>query len=96
MRIGEIDIIAKTGNKYLVFVEVKYRASAAKGNPPKPSAETVDNITRLHHVLLKNHLPEDYTCRFDNVVGMTPTETVLLRMLSILFLINMVQVQKCF
>ncbi|HUM83158.1 MAG TPA: YraN family protein [Lachnospiraceae bacterium] len=78
-RIGEIDIIAKDG-KYLVFVEVKYRASAAKGSPLEAvgfrKQWTISRVASYY--LLKNHLPETTACRFD-VVGMTPTETVLLK-----------------
>ncbi len=67
-RAGEIDLIASDGD-YLVFVEVKYRRSAAMGR----AAEAVDEkkqkrIERAAAWYLKEkHLRFDQPCRFDVV-----------------------------
>lgn len=69
-RFGEIDLIAKEG-KYLVFVEVKYRATDSGGHP----LEAVDVrkqrriIKTAEFYLLRYGYAEDTPCRFD-VVGM--------------------------
>lgn len=69
-RFGEIDLIAKEG-KYLVFVEVKYRATDSGGHP----LEAVDARKRrricktAEFYLLRYGYAEDTPCRFD-VVGM--------------------------
>lgn len=63
---GEIDLIVRDGC-YLVFVEVKYRSSSAKGDP----AEAVDgykqhrirNVARYY--LYDHRYGEDTPCRFD-------------------------------
>lgn len=68
-RQGEIDIIANEG-RYLVFVEVKYRADSRSGEPE----EAVDagkqyTIRRVAlYYLYRNQLSETTPCRFD-VVG---------------------------
>lgn len=65
-RQGEIDIVAKDG-KYLVFVEVKYRASTRSGDP----LESVDlrkqrRICRAaRYYLMRHQLDMDTPCRFD-------------------------------
>lgn len=65
-RFGEIDIIARDG-AYLVFLEVKYRRSAAGGYP----AEAVDRRKQqriyraAQYYLYKRGLPADIPCRFD-------------------------------
>ncbi len=73
-RYGEIDLIARDG-RYLVFIEVKFRTKATKGNP----AEAVDfrkqqrirNAARYY--LYKHRYGEDTPCRFD-VIGILGNE----------------------
>lgn len=78
-RTGEIDLIAKDG-AYLVFLEVKYRNSAALGDP----AEAVDlkkqkRITGAARYFLMTHgYGEDIPCRFD-VVAILGEEIRLIR-----------------
>ena len=66
---GEIDLICRHG-RYLVFVEVKYRADEGKGSP----FEAVDSRKQgrirptAEYYLYSHGLPEDTPCRFD-VVG---------------------------
>lgn len=73
-RFGEIDLIAKEG-KYLVFVEVKYRATDSGGHP----LEAVDVrkqrriIKTAEFYLLRYGFAEDTPCRFD-VVGIIGEE----------------------
>lgn len=77
-RYGEIDLIARDG-RYLVFVEVKYRASSANGYPE----EAVDarKQARIRHAasyyLYSRHYPEDTPCRFD-VVAILGSEVRLI------------------
>ena len=65
-RMGEIDIIAKDG-EYLVFVEVKYRASGRTGSP----LEAVDSRKRriiskvASYYCLTHGYGEVSPCRFD-------------------------------
>lgn len=67
-RLGEIDIVAEEGG-YLVFVEVKYRKTAAKGHP----LEAVDSrkqrmICKTAAYYCKTHQTGgDVPCRFDVV-----------------------------
>lgn len=67
-RYGEIDIIAKD-ERWLVFLEVKYRKSLSGGYP----AEAVDHKKRqkiyrtAQYYLYKNRLPDSTPCRFDVV-----------------------------
>lgn len=76
IRTGEIDIIARDG-KYLVFVEVKYRANERRGK----ALEAVDFrkqkvIFRTAQVYLhQNGMGTETPCRFD-VVGITGDEIV--------------------
>ena len=78
-RTGEIDIIAKDG-AYLVFVEVKYRASAACG----AALEAVDyrkqqSILRVAQYYMVSHGYGTQTnCRFD-VVAIQGTEITLIQ-----------------
>ena len=73
-RCGEIDLIVRDG-AYLVFVEVKYRASQRGGHP----LEAVDarKQRRLRRAaalyLLRCGYPENTPCRFD-VVGILGEE----------------------
>ena len=75
-RFGEIDLVVKDG-RYLVFVEVKYRASEKGGHP----LETVDarkqnRIRRAaQFYLLRYGYGESTPCRFD-VVGILGDEVV--------------------
>lgn len=77
--LGEIDLIARDG-RYLVFVEVKYRADARKGY----GAEAVDLrkqrriINSARWYLMEHGCPEDEPCRFD-VVAFLGGEAVLIR-----------------
>lgn len=67
-RTGEIDLIAKEGG-YLVFVEVKYRATGAKGLAleavDRKKAAQVRRVAGIY--LYEKRLPEDTPCRFDAV-----------------------------
>lgn len=65
---GEIDLIARDG-RYLVFVEVKYRATGESG-----SASAAVNYKKQRIIsrvaafyLLQNRLSEETPCRFDVV-----------------------------
>lgn len=78
-RTGEIDLVARDG-RYLVFVEVKYRANAALGSALEavgPRKQAVIRQTAAYYMLL-HHLPSDTPCRFD-VAGITGEEIVLIR-----------------
>lgn len=75
-RFGEIDLIAKEGT-YLVFVEVKYRATGSGGHP----LEAVD-IRKQRRIgktadfyCLRYGYGEDTPCRFD-VVGIIGDEVI--------------------
>ncbi|MEG0812722.1 MAG: YraN family protein [Clostridium sp.] len=67
-RSGEIDLIARDG-RYLVFIEVKYRATGERGDP----AESVDLkkqkkiINTARYYLLTHNYEECIPCRFDVV-----------------------------
>ena len=65
-RFGEIDIIAKDGD-FTVFVEVKYRKSAASGHPEEAvsmkKARTISKVADYYRLCRK--LPEDAKVRFD-------------------------------
>ena len=71
-RYGEIDLIGLDG-PYLIFVEVKYRASGKMGAP----LEAVDRrkqqkiLQTARRYLYENHYREDAPVRFD-CIGMTP------------------------
>ena len=78
-RFGEIDLVAREG-RYLVFVEVKYRATARGGHP----LEAVDAGKRRRirktadFYCLRYGYGEDTPCRFD-VVGMLGDEVIHVR-----------------
>ena len=65
---GEIDLVMADGDT-LVFVEVRFRASAAFGS----AAETVDARKRARVIAAAQHYllahPADRPCRFDVVAG---------------------------
>lgn len=67
-RFGEIDIIGSDG-RFLVFVEVKYRKTAAKGHPEEAvdirKARTISKVADYYMVCKK--LPSDTMIRFDVV-----------------------------
>ncbi len=67
-RFGEIDIIASDG-EYIVFVEVKYRKTAAKGHPEEAvdfrKAKVISKVADYYMVCKK--LPSDTKVRFDVV-----------------------------
>lgn len=67
---GEIDIVAKSPDGYLVAVEVKYRSSDRFGSPF--SAVNYTKQRKIYKTLLfymsEHNLPMDTKCRFD-VVG---------------------------
>ena len=63
---GEIDIVARQGG-YLVFVEVKYRADNAAGNPLEAvTAAKQRTISKVASYYCLTHGYGTYTpCRFD-------------------------------
>ncbi len=67
-KMGEVDIIAKDGS-YLVFVEVKYRKSAAKGNAV--SAVNFSKMRKISRVadfyMYSRKISGDTNVRFDVV-----------------------------
>lgn len=67
---GEIDVVAKSPDGYLVAVEVKYRSSDRFGSPF--SAVNYKKQRKIYKTLLfymsEHNLPMDTKCRFD-VVG---------------------------
>lgn len=67
-RSGEIDLIARDG-RYLVFVEVKYRANESAGTALEAidyrKAAQVRRVAALY--LMEKHYPEETPCRFDAV-----------------------------
>ena len=67
-RFGEIDIIAKDG-QYTVFVEVKYRKTAASGHPEEAvNFYKARKISRVaDHYRIYRKLPDDTMFRFDVV-----------------------------
>ena len=78
-RQGEIDILARDG-RYLVFVEVKYRADGRNGEPEEAvnagKQETIRRVAKYY--LYRNRFPESMPCRFD-VVGIKGEEIRLTR-----------------
>ncbi|MBQ8814452.1 MAG: YraN family protein [Lachnospiraceae bacterium] len=73
-RQGEIDIIAQDG-RYLVFVEVKYRADGRSGEPEEAvTAGKQRTIRRVaEYYLHRYRFSENTPCRFD-VVGIKGEE----------------------
>ena len=73
-RIGEIDIIARDG-EYLVFVEVKYRSSAAGGAPEEAVNYKKQRVISkvASYYLMKEYGTLDVDCRFD-VAGILDDE----------------------
>ncbi len=71
---GEIDLIARDG-AYLVFLEVKYRASGQGGHPLEAvDAKKQRRMKRTaRYYLWKSGLPEETACRFD-VIGILAEE----------------------
>lgn len=67
-RSGEIDLIIRDG-RYLVFVEVKYRSSAAMGDPAEAvHAQKQQRIRKVAQYYLYSHrYGADTPCRFDVV-----------------------------
>ncbi len=78
-RMGEIDLICRDG-RYLVFVEVKYRANDSAGSGfMAVDARKQHRISRVAaFYLLQQHLPEETPCRFD-VVSIDAGEISLLK-----------------
>ena len=78
-RQGEIDLIARDGS-YLVFVEVKYRSSLAKGAPAEAVGPLKQRRIRQTAVfyLYSRGLGLDSPCRFD-VVSITGNEILLIQ-----------------
>ena len=77
-KIGEIDIIAREGNTY-VICEVKYRSSSMSGTP----FEAVDYkkqriISRCALFYITKHKVTDVPCRFD-VIGVTDKEVEVIK-----------------
>ena len=76
---GEIDLIAREG-QYLVFVEVKYRASGEFGNPLEavsPGKQKRILRTALYYLTVKGY-GENQACRFD-VLGISPEGICLMK-----------------
>jgi putative endonuclease len=65
-RMGEIDLIARDGT-YLVFVEVKYRATAAKGMPAEAVSYNKQRkiCAAAAYYLMKHGYMENVSVRFD-------------------------------
>jgi len=65
-RLGEIDIIARDAG-YVVFAEVKYRTTAAAGNPEEAvdlkKAKKICRVSDYYRVVKK--LPPDTKIRYD-------------------------------
>lgn len=76
---GEIDIIARDG-RYLVFVEVKYRADIRKGYPEEAVGYEKQKHIRhtAEYYLYSHHCIQDTPCRFD-VVSILGEEIRLIR-----------------
>ena len=74
---GEIDLIARDRDM-LVFVEVKYRADASKGNPLEAVGPAKQERVRRTAAwyLMKKGISQEVPCRFD-VVGILGKEIVL-------------------
>ena len=75
---GEIDIIAKDG-EYLVFCEVKYRASDEKGHPSEavnPAKQRVISKSALYYMTVNGI--DEVPCRFD-VVSIEKDTVILYR-----------------
>ena len=72
LRSGEIDIIAYDKDGTLVFVEVKYRSSAAFGDPKLAvNAAKIKKIEQTaKHYMLVNKIMPDTPCRID-VIAIT-------------------------
>ncbi|MDO5540020.1 MAG: YraN family protein [Eubacteriales bacterium] len=69
IRSGEIDLIAKDG-AYLVFIEVKYRASERRGTPLEAVNVSKQKVIvrTARHFMMKYGYHTDTPCRFD-VIG---------------------------
>ncbi|MCI8306862.1 MAG: YraN family protein [Lachnospiraceae bacterium] len=67
-RYGEIDIIA-SDDKTLVFVEVKYRSSAAYGYPQEAVGYYKQQklIKTARYYMYRRNIPDECSCRFDVV-----------------------------
>ena len=64
---GEVDVIAQKDG-YIVFVEVKYRASTAKGYPGAAvNAMKQQKISKAAKQYLYSKCAQDMPCRFDVV-----------------------------
>ncbi len=74
-QLGEIDIIAKDKNGYIVFIEVKSRMSKKFGDP----LEAIDlkkqqKIKNVAISYLKSHKLMDNNCRFDAISVLGDTD----------------------
>lgn len=67
-RLGEIDMISRK-DEYLIFVEVKYRRTAIKGEPAlavnHKKQKKILSVARYY--LYENGMDESVPCRFDVV-----------------------------
>ncbi len=67
-KLGEIDIIAKDKNGYIVFIEVKSRMSKKLGDPFEAinvvKQQKIKNVATMY---LKSHNMLDVNCRFDAI-----------------------------
>ena len=75
-RSGEVDIVARE-NRYLVFIEVKYRRGTKCGDPSEAvdyrKQQTISKVASFY--LLRHGYTENIPVRFD-VVSVSGTDTV--------------------
>lgn len=76
---GEIDIIAKE-NKYLVFIEVKYRSNKTNGTPQEAVNYSKQKkiCKSARYYCVKKYNTVDIACRFD-VVAITDDHIELIK-----------------
>lgn len=72
-KIGEVDLIASKvirGVRWLVFVEVKYRATLTHGSPGEAVTPAKQKTIRrtAQYYLMTNRYPAESACRFDVIL----------------------------
>lgn len=77
-RTGEIDIIAKQ-DRYLVFIEVKYRINSAKGMPHEAiDIRKIKKISKTaQYYMLINNIFMGTPCRFDALLILNQEITLI-------------------